>query len=247
MAYPSVIYAPETSGEHLRTYSTKRWPYGTKLILQDGREFRFAEVGAVALTVGVLVQSEVPGANFDALALPAAVSANAKSFDITNGATTIAAGDFDEGFINVEDDAGEGHLYKIVDHDAEAAGSAAFTVFLASGVIVAMTTATTVGIVKHPTKDVIIHPSPQTAAIVGAVTRAQSANQFGWLQVKGPASVQVQGTHVIGDLVVPSATTDGACMPSAAIETDGPPVGVCMEVAATTEHGLVALDILGFS
>ena len=246
MAFPSVIFAPETSGEHFNSYTNKRWPYGTKLILQDGREYRWSKIGATLVATGKLVQSEVPGANFDELALPAAVAANAKEFDFTNGASTIAAGDFDEGFLNIEDDAGEGHLYKIIDHDADGAGSAAVTVFLATGVILAMTTVTTVGIVKHPTKDVIIHPSPQTAAVVGCTTREMAANRFGWVQTKGPASVLVQGTHVIGDLVVPSATTDGACMPSAAYETDGPAVGTCMEVAATTEHGLVALDILGF-
>ena len=64
-----------------------------------------------------MIQSEVPGANFDELALPAAVIVGDRTFNITNGVTTIALGDFDEGYLNVEDDAGEGRVYQIETHD----------------------------------------------------------------------------------------------------------------------------------
>ena len=72
---------------------------------------------------------------------------------------------------------------------------------------------------------------------------AVAIDAFGWLQTKGICAVLVQGTHVIGDFVVPSATVDGATMPSAAFETDGPYVGVVANLEADGEMGLVNLAI----
>lgn len=251
MSFPNVLFG--TEGEQFNDYADQRWPLGTKLILQDGREFRFAEVGGTNIATARLCQAEVPGANFDELAIPSAVAAGTRSFDVTNGATTIALGDFNEGYLNVEDDAGEGHLYKIKSHEAEGAGSAAFEVTLANpnGVIVAFTTSTTVGISKNPFKDVIIHPSPNTAALVGVTTNAISADRFGWLQVKGPASVLADGTLAIGDSVMASDAVDGAVEDW--ILTEGTPnteitpsVGQVAEVAADTEQALVVLNVPGF-
>lgn len=246
--FPNFISGPE--GAQFKTTTNKRFPFGTKLMLQDGREFRYAEIGGTNIATARLCQAEVPGANFDELAV-AAAAVGARAVSVTNGATTIADGLFDEGFLNVEDDAGEGHLYKIADHDAESAGSAAFEVRLAHGLIVAWTASTTVGLSKHPMKDIIIHPSPNTAALVGVTPTAINANLFGWVQVKGPASVLTDGTIVIGDSVMASDGTDGAV--EAFGLTEGTPnaeitpiVGQVAEVAATTEESLIILNVPGF-
>lgn len=249
--YPGFITAPGTAklSEPYNTYSNRRYPLGTLLITQDGRKFRFCENGAVALSAGVVVQSPVPGANFDELAIPAAVAAGARAFSITNGATAITADQFAGGYLNVEDDAGEGHLYLIEGNAAEAAGSAAFEIRLASGIETALTTASTVGLTQHPFADVIIHPSPATARLVGAAPHAVAANEFFWAQVGGPASVLTEGTLVINEKAFDSATADGAAAPG--VLTEGTPntglgqheVGIVMEVAATTEHSLLFLTL----
>jgi len=114
---------------------------------------------------------------------------------------------------------------------------------------VAMTTSTTVSLVKNTYKDIIIHPSPATAKLVGVAVSAIPANQYGWIQTWGPCAVLTQGTVVINEVVVDSATVDGAVAPMGL--TEGQPntgagqnaVGVVMEVAANTEHSLVFLTI----
>ena len=262
MAFPNQIAL--TEGEQFSVYSEKRWPFGLKGILPDGREYRFSEIAGTAVATARLCQMEVPGANFDELVV-AAEAAEEDTVAITNGATTFGKDAWAEGFLNVEDDAGEGHLYKVKSNAAEGAGSAAFNLVIERGkyydddaggnkhgLVVAWTTSTTVGLTKHPFQDVIIHPSPPTGAVVGVTPRALGANKFGWLQVKGPASVLTEGTLVIADSAQPSSTTDGAVTPFTLTEGTpnteiAPPVGVCMEVAATTEQSLIALQIPGFS
>lgn len=235
-------------------HTAARYPLGTRMQLQDGRRFVYVENGATALAPGKLIQSPVPGANFDELVIPAAVAAGARAFNITNGATTITKDQFKGGYVVVEDDAGEGHLYQIAGNDAEAAGSADFEVRLVAGeaVQVAFTTATTVGLLQSPYKDVIIHPSPPTAMVVGVTPTDLAANVFGWLQTWGPCAVLIDGTVIIGQQVVPSDGVDGAVEPADAAITDGTPptghgelvnVGHVIEVAATTEHGAVFLTM----
>lgn len=249
----AILMSPGTAapGEEFNTYSTRRYPLGTLLVTHDGRQFRFTKNGAVAAVPGSLYQSPVPGANFDQLVLPAAVPIGTRTFNITNGATTITKDQFAGGYLNVEDDTGEGRAYLIESNDAEAAGSADFAITLAGGhgVKLALTTATTVGLTAHPLDAVIIHPSPATARLVGVAVSAIPASNFGWLQVRGPASVLTQGTLVINERCVDSASADGAVTP--VVLTEGTPnadagqysVGTVMEVAATTEHSLIYLDI----
>ena len=242
----TTIHGPE--GEQYQTYTTKRWPLGTKLELQDGRTFRFFLNGAGALTAGKLIQSPVPGANFDELVVPAAVPIGTRELTVTNGATTVTADEFADGYINVEDDTGEGHLYAIAGNDAEAAGSAALVLRVKRGIILAWTTSTTVGLSRNPFASAIVHPSPPTARLLGVVPVAVAAAAYGWVQTKGPASVLTEGTLIIGLSAQASETTDGCVSPfrltEAAPPTElAPVVGIVMEVAATTEHSLIYLKL----
>ena len=247
--YANVNFGP--NGAQFDVTTTKRRPLGTALILQDGRTFRYAENGGVALAAGRVAQSEVPTANWDELAIPTAVTAGTRTFNVTNGATTILADDFADGYMNVEDDAGEGHLYQIQANDAEAAGSAAFslTLMAGEGVIVAFSTATTVGLTKHWLKDVIIHPSPATATIAGVAPVLMPIDNFGWIQVHGPSSVlhdSTTTTITIARTVVDSADVDGAVcgfVASGGALNNKQVIGQAMEVSATAEESLVFLRL----
>lgn len=247
--YPGILTAPGNAklSETKKTYTNRRWPLGTLLVTQDGRAFRFAENGATALAAGVVVQSEVPGANFDELAVPTARSVGDREVTVTNGATSVTADMFAGGYLNVEDDTGEGTLY-LIESNSAAGNAGTISITLAEGLTIAWTTSTTVGLTKHPLADVIIHPSPPTAAVQGVVPTSVAANAFFWAQVRGPASVLTDGTVGIGKSVMASDATDGSV--EAWALTEGTPnteiaaaIGTVMEVGATTEHSLVKLAI----
>ena len=203
-------------GHEHEVSTDKQMPLGTLGITQDGRRFRYTENGGVALVAARLCQSELPGGNFDELAVQAAAAIGATAISITNGATTIAADDFLDGYMNIEDDAGEGHLFLLDTHLAEAAGNATVVMNLKPGysLLVALTTATTVSLVKNRFKDIVVHPSPPTAFLVGVAPRAVPLDNFCWIQVYGPASVLTEvytgSPVVIARSCYASGTVNGA-------------------------------------
>lgn len=246
MSYPNVHFGNE--GEQYNTYSTERWPVGTKMMLQDGRTFQFAKAGAVALAAGVLCQSEVPDADHDTLAVAAAGAVGDKFVTITNGVDTIEANLYAGGYLCVEAAAGtgEGVVYKIANaHDA-IANATNGTIPLERGLAIALNTSSTVTLVKHPCRDILIHPSPPTANVVGVTATAIAANKFGWIQTGGVGCCLIDGTVVIGQSVMPSNGTDGSV--KAWGLTEGAPnveitpaIGRVVEVAPTGDSGLINL------
>ena len=261
MSYPTVLYGPES--ERFATYTNQRFPLGTELHLQDGRVFRFGENGGVAATPGTMFQSEVPDGNFDSLVTPAqaGTAIGSRAIIATLPAATVAVNLFAEGFVVTEAAAGsgEGYAYKIDSHLANA-GSLPLTLNLAAGngLAAAITVgADTLTLVRHPLRDVIIAPSPPTAAVIGVAAAAIALDCFGWFQVRGPCACLVLGTWVIGGSLSPGGTVtngaDGALeatgvlitatAPTIAQETEIVRVGICMEVAPTTGYGLALLNM----
>lgn len=236
---PIVAGAP---GHQWADHSDQRGhPLGSVMLFADGRRFRYGQAAATAIATASLCQQTLNNVNRDELAVAAAVAAGARVITVTNGSAAIAVDDLVEGWVNVEDDAGEGYLYTIKSNDA-AAGGATVTLDLYEDVQVALTTATTVLLFINPYSAVIIHPSPATAMLVGVTLVAVTASQYAWFQDKGPASVVTQGTVVINEKVIDSASADGAVAPTASTAAgEENYVGVVMEVAATTEHSLINL------
>lgn len=245
-SFPTAIRGDE--GQQYQTYNEEKGiSLGSELVLPDGRKFRFVKAGATATVAGSLYQAEVPGANFDELAV-AAAAVGASTVTVTNGATAITANMFKGGFLNVEDDAGEGRAYRIKSHPA-AAGSATCVITLEAEIQEALTTSSTVGLTKHPCSAVIIHPSPPTAKLVGVAVSDIPAANWGWVQFYGPCSVLTDGTVVIAASVMASNGTDGSVEAWGLTEAAPPTeissgkIGEVMEVAATTEYSLIFLNL----
>lgn len=224
---------------------------GTRLILPDEREYRFTLNDATAEVAARLYQSALPVANHSNVAADVARAIGATVISATLGATLAAVDVYAEGSIHVNDAVGEGYNHRIrrarvsADAHAAAAASAVLTVNLAAGesVQVALTTASEVTFIHNRFRVVLIHDSPPTASLVGVSPGVAAANRWYWSQVRGDAAVLTSGTLVIGDFCAPSATVDGAVMPSAAFETDGPYVGIVRAVNADTEESLIDLKI----
>lgn len=248
MAFPSTVFGG--FGSEKETSTTKKRALGTKLELPDGRIFRYALNGGVALTAGKIVAAPVPVANHDMdLAVASDAAVGAKSITVTLGATAATADQYADGYIYINDGAGEGQLFSISDHLA-ADASASLTVNLADTdkVAVALSTSTSLaGLQTSPFSAVVVTPTSVTNRTVGVPAGPIAADAYGWVQTRGPAAVLISGTVVLGEPVrVAGATTAGAVM---ALDRDGSGeneqyVGdVMAPVAVTTDYGFVNLAL----
>lgn len=233
------------------TYHEQRYPYGQVLETPDGRLFRFAKMGATAGVAAKLYQSEVPDAQFDTLVVATGAAVGGSSLIITNGTTAVTENEFTEGTVTVETAVGLGAQYPIRDNSS-AANGAALTVTLMDGVTFqSVVTAGThaVTITKNPWLDIIIHPSPPTAMVIGVPVSVIPATAYGWVQTQGFGSVlaDASGTAiVIGQEVRPSEDDDGAVATlnyDEAAQADRGVVGVAMDAGVDAQFFGVFLKL----
>jgi hypothetical protein len=238
MSTPLVLFGP--SGEQFNQYTTQRWPFGTQLVMQDGRKYRFGYAPTL-LVVGDLLTSAANVANHVNLtAVASALGTGTPS--VTTGATAATANQYAEGFAVVSVTPDGGRVYKIDNHLANA-GSAALVLNLAAGdtIKAAWTTTSRVDLIKNPYDGVIQAPvTTITGAPVGAACSAIAAGAYGWVQTAGIAAILTQGTLVLGN---PAAYIQVAARvgPPAAV-TDGV-VGFVQRVAAAAAWSSIRLTI----
>jgi len=233
---------------------------GTRMILPDGRVFRYAFANG-AIGAGQGVQSSVALANQDTdLAVSTSAAVGDKSVTITFGTspdTNVTADQYANGYLFVNDSgssgAGEGHVYRIKGTGAHVAAdvsaSPAVEINLQDGdtIAEALTAGQSqVGLVANPYQDVIITPGgAQTARCVGYAATEVADNSYFWAQTWGEAAVLADGTLVIFESVRVSDGTAGA-VENYATETGAEEqvVGFATNfLAATTEYQLVFLQI----
>ena len=222
-------------GEEYESHQYQRHSLGTKAVSQDGRVFRYAEMGGTAGVPGKLYQAVVPIAHHTNIACDVVRAAGAVKISATDGGTGAAVDIFAEGYVYINDAAGEGYTYKIAGGPnqpantghAVAASGAVITVNLAPGYSVqtALTTSSEVTFNRNRYKDVILSTTGTTAPVVGVGVS--------------------DGTVVIAQHV---RSSDGTAGSVEALDRDGTneneqEVGVVMHVNATTEYSLVDLSL----
>lgn len=182
---------------------------GTRAVDQDGRVFRYVKAGASDLVAGNVLQSPAIVPNHLANT-PPAVAIGATSFTYTPGATLGTAGQYNDGFLQVDTTPGNGYTYGISNHLAFASGTA-FTLNLKDPIQVALTTSSRVGLIANKYNGVIQLPvTTATGTIVGIATYVISANQYGWIGTWGQFSVLTTGTPALGAMVMGPGTAAGA-------------------------------------
>ena len=207
-------------------------------VTPDGRKFRYAYVGAVALVAGDVVQTpaEVTG-NQSRIVAAAAIGATSIT---TTDTVTTTANQFTDGYIIVTGEAstGTGHTYRIKSHDVVSAAVATFQLY--DPIEVALTATTQVDIVANPYRGVIQWPATQTGSAIGVAFVAAPLNTYTWIQTGGLAGVLTTGTVAVGANVAASTAS------AAAVETATaamPTLGYAVTGVATGEVGAIYLII----
>ena len=236
--------------DRLAESSAQKRPLGTRMELPDGRVFRYAKAGGVALDIGKLMAAAVvTTGHIKDLAVAATAAIGDTSLTITNASTAITENQYAEGYVFFNTAAGQGQICTIRSHPAETttSGSCVLRLEDEDALTVALTTSSKVGLRKNVYKDVIVSPTTITGIPIGVTPIAVTLNYYFWIQTWGPAAVLTNGVLVLGQKVAPGETTPGSVdvTPTNATGAAGQEVdvGQTINLGATTEYSLIFLTI----
>lgn len=272
MSYPNVIYGDYGDEKVAQAAKIGSLPLGQLMILPDGRKFRLAQAGASALSAGVVVGTSAGIVNHGMVAASGLIASattthnavgNTNVILLSNTAVAgaVTASQYADGFLHIQDDTGEGYVYRVKDNTAAVSSAAtAFTVTLepTDGLKVALNpNTTTCSLRKNLFKDAILYSQGTIIApLIGATPVAVSASFYFWCQRSGPVSLRtgastlVDGALVIaasataGSVTVPPTTADTSTVVAAYnLAIRAKPIGYAMETVTATEQALVDLHL----
>jgi len=208
----SYVYGPGQIGPKQGIYevsTTQNASLGSKLIFDDGRVFAYSKANGTA-AAGVLVapdQSVQSVVEVDGACTAAAIGATTVIVD--NAALSgVVANQYAGALLQITDDAGEGHQYKIKSNTAASTNAVTFTLY--DGLVVALTTASDVAIVGALSNEVVIATAATDYAPVGVTPVAVVDGNYFWRQVDGTALILQDGVVAAGDQLSLSDGVDGA-------------------------------------
>lgn len=230
--------------------ATQKHHVGTKLIYPDGRVFRYAKNGAVALskslmTCGATIQTQ---ANNEAQATSGTsqeIGDLEVTVDVTTGGTWVENA-YAEGFLYVNDGTGEGDIYKIVANKINASDDTLLTVQLETPLRTAWAAGTEVTLVKSNWQDIVVLPTTATLPPAGVPLIDVTANYYCWVQTGGycPIIVDASDTIVAGE-PAGKPGTDGAAGTIGLVANDGTDAvwGIVVYESTAGEKALIDLKL----
>ncbi len=220
------------------------FPIGAALITDDG-VYRYAKCGAVAVTIGKLLQQAATNSNqIKGIAIATTAAIGDTLVTITTPTGDVTLNQFKDGYMFVNDATTKGAVYKIKSHPA-ATAAAACVITLVDPLEIALTAATsTVGLRKNLYDGVIVNPILPSGIPVGVVNHSSfTASYYAWIKTKGITAVLTNGTLIVGIPCGTGLTTAGSVDVCDNAGTDEVRVGIVMSVGATTEYSLVKIDL----
>ena len=187
--------------------ATKKEKLGTLRITSDGRKFRYAYNGAVALTTGVVTSMIGAAANHINRAIVITAAIGDKEVSVTLGATACAANSYEDGYFQVNDADGQGQSYQIIGN-TYAASAGTTVVTLADPLRIALTTDSEVSLIYNPWYGTVIMATEATGP-AGVTVCAVPINNYYWSQTGGMGCVLSEGSAAVGSLLE-HATTNGS-------------------------------------
>lgn len=221
--------------------STALHNLGEYVMTNDGRGYRYCSAGATALVVGKIQQASAEDtSNMQELAITNATLGDLSI--VTTSTVTLTANQLAQGYLIIsEGTLGVGEVYRIKGNTAATAAVTTFS--LEEPVRTTTTGSCKVDVKTHPYQGVIVAPTTQTSAIVGAAQYAIVANEYGWLQTHGVCAILAQGTVVVGDGLVPANTTTTGTVVSRADASLEASIGYALHGCASTDFALSFLTI----
>ena len=221
----------------------QKHPLGSTGVTDDGRTYRYAQAAGTALNPGqIQVASDIETQHED-LAVNT-FSVGDKTITVTLGSTAIVGNEYQEGFVFIINDTGEGIAYAIANAPVSDA-SADVIITLDEPIAVAAVAATTVTLYRNRYRDIVVSDTNQTDLVVGVPNVTIAADSYGWIQTGGPCSILVDSN----DTTAGQPITNGNAVAGAVETRNGAteqylgmqPVGANSDAG---EYGVYELDIV---
>lgn len=193
-----------------RTSAAQEVPLGEEFRVPTNRVYRYARNGSASLVAGTVLQATRPNdshANMVCAATP--VGATSITVTLDRGDPTV----FDEyknGYIYVNDQAGEGFLYDVVGHPGGGGEDTTKKIDIKDPVVVALTTSSQATLIKNVYDGLNVPFGDPWDIIAGVAPVAVAADEYFWCQVRGPAAVLQEGGLFAGRGVMVSQSKPGA-------------------------------------
>lgn len=229
--------------EKITTATRREHRLGQLGVDPSGRFFRWARNGTVALTAGKLLAAAGPVANHQDL-VTAVAAIGAQTVTVTLNGTASTLDQYEDGWLSVRDLTGEGHMYSIRSNPvAGATATMVATLRQGDDIRTALDTTTQCSLLVNEMALVVIAPTTALGCIVGVSPVAVPASDYFWCQASGLATVLVDTTWVIGQMVERSVNVAGGVTP---VDYSGTAergiIGqVHQTIPADTDHGVIKL------
>jgi len=219
---------------------TRKEVLGTERALSDGRKFRYARAGSVALAAGKRgVAYNIHAASADEAILAAvAIGEKVLTLTVTAGAV-IAENELKGGAFQINDATGEGYSYVIDANTALAVGGTSISITLEEGIKVALDTTSEFTLAHSPWNDVI--ESGTLGCPIGIPVVAVTTLYYYWAQTGGLAVGLMGAIVAIGATLMHDTGVAGAMI---TLTAGSPQVGVNFGLAGVdTEYQPLLLTI----
>lgn len=223
--------------------ATQLHKLGTIVETNDGRTFRYTQNGAVNLAGGLVTVTPAKVANHTNIAVAVAAVVGTRNVQVTVGATAVTQGQYDGGYLTVNDGAGIGLSYRI--SGTPVIGSAGTgTIVLEEPVVVALTTSSKVTLTPNPWSNAIVHPgSAATFFCSGDTDTAVLATNYYWSQTSGMTSTLSDGIVAKGVGAVLTSNAVAGAIFTEASGTLSQRVATAVEATVDTKYYPVYLTL----
>ena len=217
---------------------TQLFPLGSRL-LYGNTVYAYGRLAAAAVTAGKCVTHAASIAHHFDLTPTAGVAAGETAISVETAGTDITLNQYANGYLYVNDAAGEGQMLRIKSnpaHDHSADPSIVITCY--DDLATAITTSSRITLIPDPRSAQIVQAATTTGATLGVTVVDMAASAYGWFAVSGPQAVLTSGTLVVGNHAVPLGAA-GAVGPAAGDVIQV--IGTVMIVNVTTDYSLINL------
>lgn len=191
------------------TSSTQKEVLGSLRIEPDGRKFRYALNGSVALTTGVTTSMVGVTGNHINRPVAAAAAIGDMTVSVTVGATAVTANSYKDGYFQVNDGTGQGQSYPIDSNTAcDASGTTVVTLKHPLRIALVASSTSEVSLIPNPWYGTVIQATEATGP-AGITITAVPIGYYYWSQTGGLGCVLAHGTDAVGS-VQEHGSTDGS-------------------------------------